>query len=91
MNFPWIQPTISAPVSVPPQQFTTADGTIQGALDGVNATFTLGVTLRRAQIWRNGLLMTQNFDCIFGSRVIIFLPGQIPQPGDVIEVQGYVS
>ena len=82
--------TINDPINAnTPQQFTTGDGTIQGAVDGTNAVFLLGVTLRRATIWRNGILMTQNLDCVFGGRGILFLASQIPQPGDIITVAGF--
>jgi hypothetical protein len=74
----------------PPQTFSTFNGTIQGVLDGTNTMFSTGVVLRRAQIWWNGVLMTLESDCTFGSRSLLFLGTQIPQAGDVLTIQGWV-
>jgi hypothetical protein len=82
--------SLSAPTAAPPQQFSTKDGSIQGALDGVNAVFLVSANLARARVWRNGVMMTLNFDCIAGGQAVLFLPGQIPQPGDVITIEGYL-
>lgn len=81
----------SSPIAAPPQQFSSTDGTITGAIDGVNAVFLLGVVLRRTSVWKNGLLMTLNTDCAAGGRSIVFLAGRIPQAGDVITVEGYAA
>lgn len=71
-----------------PQFFSTSDGSVQGTIDGTNAVFLLPAILSRAQVFRNGAAMTLNFDCVFGERSLVFLPGQIPQPGDIITVLG---
>lgn len=76
--------TINAPIVPPPQQYSSANGSVQGAIDGVNAVFTLGVVVPRAMIFRNGVAMTLNTDCTHSGQTIVFLPGQIPQPGDII-------
>jgi hypothetical protein len=80
-----------AQAAPPPQQFSTNDGSIQGAVDGVNTTFLISAALTRARVFRNGVLMTLNYDCAAGGRAIVFMAGQIPQPGDVITVEGYLS
>lgn len=66
--------------------------TIQGAIDGTNAVFSVGPMLRRAQVWKNGLLMTLNVDCAVGvpSRYVTFLAGHIPQPGDKLLIYGWI-
>lgn len=81
---------VSSPPAPPPQQFSSADGTVQGAMDGLNSVFTLSVRLRRMRVFRNGILMTLGLDCVTGLSSIVFLAGQIPQPGDIVTVSGYV-
>jgi ABC-type cobalt transport system substrate-binding protein len=83
--------TISAPLAPPPQQFSSEDGSLQGVIDGVNAAFLISAFLTRARVYRNGVMMTLNVDCVAGGRSILFLRGQIPQPGDVVTVQGYME
>lgn len=81
--------TISSfPLSFP-QSFQSTDGTLMGAINGVNNTFTMGVQLRKCQAFRNGIEMTQNYDYAWGNNVVVFLAGQIPQPGDVLKVVGW--
>ena len=74
----------------PPQTFSTFNGTIQGAVNGTNPLFTTGVELRRAQVWWNGVLKTLGSDCAFSGHSLQFLGTSIPQPGDVVTVQGWV-
>ena len=83
--------SLSDPIAPPPQQFSTLDGTIQGLIDGSNAYFTLGVTVRRGRVFRNGVQLTLNNDCVFNGRYILFLPGATPQPGDVITAHAYIA
>ncbi len=92
-----------------PVTFTTADGTITGAmdganlvfnlvfgptlfgtLDGVNDTFYTQVNFRRAQVWRNGQAMTQNFDCAVGVNAVKFFGAQVPQPGDFLLLAAWI-
>lgn len=68
---------------------TVYPGTILGVIDGANRTFSLGVELRRAQIWRNGVLMTLNVDVFFGGRYMLFSEPQTPVPGDYIMLFGW--
>ena len=94
---PTVQPpyvpqyTISAPGVPPPMQLSTNNGTLQGTVDGINTTFTMAIYLHRARIFVNGVLQTQNVDVGFGGTAMKFLPQSIPQPGDIITVEGYVS
>lgn len=84
----------------PPQTFSSADGTIQGAMDGINNLFTIGVMVQRARVWRNGILQTQSIDVNIGVNSFQFLdtqPGtsQVPHPsypqaGDILRLDGWV-
>jgi len=67
----------------PPQQYSSVNGTIQGTIDGKNTVFTLP-RLQAALVFRNGQLMTFTVDCVYTNGIIVFLPGQVPVPGDVI-------
>lgn len=73
-----------------PVQFSTEGGTITGTLDGVNDTFHLPYPLTTANVYRNGLLMTNITDSIFAFNLVVFQAGQIPIAGDVITVEGWV-
>lgn len=85
---------LSDPIVPPPQQFAsdTTPATIYGVIDGTNAVFSTGVVLRRAQIWKNGKLMTLNVGCAFGAptQYVLFLAGHIPQPGDTLLIYGWI-
>jgi hypothetical protein len=74
----------------PPQAFSSADGTIQGVMNGVNPEFIIGCWMRRAQVWRNGQLMTLNVDCCVGGQKIMFMGSQVPQSGDIIMVEAWL-
>lgn len=63
--------------------------TIFGKLDGINRSFSFGVNLRRASVYRNGLLQTLNVDVMTGPTSVLFTPVSIPQPGDVITILGW--
>lgn len=73
-----------------PAQFTTADGTITGTRDGVNATFFLAYPVATAYVYRNGVRMTNGTDVIFGANQIIFQAGQIPLSDDIITAEGWL-
>lgn len=64
--------------------------TIFGVMDGVNPLFTWQVAIRRGDVMRNGLRQTLNVDVCVGPTSMKFLPGSIPQPGDVITMWGWV-
>lgn len=73
-----------------PAQFSSALGTVTGTIDGTNATFFLSFPVTTANVYRNGILMTNNVDCTFGANQIVFVAGQIPQPLDIITVEGWL-
>lgn len=83
------QETISAPLQPPPQQLTTADGTIQGNIDGVNSIFQWQIVFPLIQLYRNGVRLTQGVDYGAGTTAVAFLPGAIPQPGDILTLEGF--
>lgn len=79
-----------AGVGTAPAQFSTANSTITGTLDGVNATFYLTYPVSTANIYRNGILMTQPGDVTFAHNQMIFQAGQIPTAGDTLTAEGWV-
>jgi hypothetical protein len=81
-------PLVSSPKEPPAQMFSTANGSLQGVMDGVNTLFTMGVTLKRGRVWRNGVLQTHGTDVAVVGQAVVFLPGAEPQPGDIITVFG---
>lgn len=83
------QITISTPLQSPPQQLTSANGTIQGNIDGINNLFQWQVYYPLIQLWRNGVLQTQGIDYGAGTTALVFLPLSIPQPGDILTLEGF--
>lgn len=63
--------------------------TITGICDGRNRLFQWGVQMQRVQVFRNGILQTFNQDIAAGQFAVVFLPGSIPQPNDLITILGY--
>lgn len=82
------QTTIAEPLQPPPQQLTTQQpgNTILGALDGVNALFTWGIWVPQYQVFRNGVLQATNTDYAGGPTSLKFLPGAVPQIGDIVTI-----
>lgn len=72
---------ISYRIVVPP--------TIFGVLDGVNNLFTWQVSMRQVQMFRNGVLMTHGLDYGSGNTAAVFMPGAIPQAGDILTLFGW--
>lgn len=87
---PYIRAQQPQGVAMAPAQFSSALGTITGAIDGVNATFYLSYPVATANIYRSGVLMTNGVDVTFGSNQIVFVAGQIPQPTDNITAEGWL-
>ena len=87
---------VSSPPEPPPSDFSTADGSLQGKLDGQNRTFTTGAMLSRTRVWLNGILMTLNVDVVASGNVVRFLqttpmPAMHGQPADIVKVQGWIQ
>jgi hypothetical protein len=78
------------PRRVVPEYFSTVNGTLMGPVDGRNPLFFASVLLKGVQVYRNGLAQTYLSDVVHqGYNGITFLPGSIPQPGDIIECWGF--
>jgi hypothetical protein len=93
----WILPPIiqwsNHPLVPPPMQYSTRDGSLVGAVDGRNATFTATVNFGRVQVFVNGMAQTLDVDCCApsGQSFIRFLPDSVPQPGDVVTVEMWTN
>lgn len=90
-SLPWSLPVEGAYDGVSLSYSIVFGPTIMGGVDGRNNLFTWGVQIPRGQIFRNGILQTLNADVVMGPTAMVFLPGAIPQPGDVITMLGYSS
>jgi len=78
--------------SMAPVQFTTNNGTITGAIDGLNAVFYLSYPVAVLDdLTVNGIRMTQGADYAFGANVITFFPSAIPtDPSAIITASGWL-
>lgn len=85
------QITISTPLQPPPQQLTSAlpNPTIFGVIDGVNQIFWWQIYFPQYQVFRNGNQLTSTVDYAGGPLSLQFFGGAIPQPGDLITLQGF--
>lgn len=77
-------------IGVGPAQFSTANGTITPTPNGVVTQFLLSYPVSTANVFRNGVLMTQPTDVAFGANSINFVAAQTPQLGDTITVEGWI-
>ena len=75
-----------------PVQFSTANGTIVGTLDGVNRIFwlTIGGVKGMSVAW-NGVTQTPNVDYTALNNQITFAVSSIPQPSDIITADAYLQ
>jgi hypothetical protein len=68
--------------------------TMNGTMNGSNAAFTLARAPSPATsllLFRNGLLQTAGVDYTLSGSSVSFLPGSVPQPGDMIQASYRVS
>jgi hypothetical protein len=72
-----------------PMQFSSANGTIIGSIDGVNLVFWLSLGVQGFSLYRNGLLQTLNMDYVATNNQLTFLSASVPQPGDTLTAEGY--
>lgn len=89
----WRAPFIAAPSGgsgTAPAQFSSALGTITGAIDGSNTQFFLPYPVSTASVYRNGDRLTSGTDYTFGANLITFAALQIPTAGDIITVDGWL-
>lgn len=74
-----------------PNQFSSANGTIVGTIDGVNATFWLTLAVQPSySIFVNGVLQTVNLNYTTLSNQFTFLNPYLPQPGDAITAEAFL-
>jgi hypothetical protein len=86
---PWVFPVAGAYDGVSKAYQVQAGPTITGNCDGKNTLFGVGVNCARMQIFRNGLLQANGVDVANGPTCVVFLPGSVPAPGDILTVLGY--
>jgi hypothetical protein len=72
-----------------PVQYSSALGSIVGQIDGINNLFWIVVGVTSMQLYRNGILQTVGTDYTYVSNQITFLPGKLPQPGDVLTADAF--
>lgn len=76
-----------------PLQFTSANGTIIGTIDGINLVFFLPLGVQQnIGLYRNGDLQTYGMppaDYVNVGNQITFNTGSVPQPGDILTASAY--
>jgi hypothetical protein len=72
-----------------PQQFSSANGTIVGVIDGVNTVFYLTLGVLSLSLYRNGVLQTAGVDYTSQNNMITFLPASVPKPGDILTSEAF--
>lgn len=75
-----------------PIQFSTASGTIVGAVNGTNKVFTLSIGgVASLVVYRNGALQTAGTNYTALNNQITFLTPSTPQTGDVVTAEAYLT
>lgn len=72
-----------------PVQFSSANGTIVGTIDGSNLVFYLTLGILSFSLYRNGVLQTLGFDYTALNNQITFLVASVPIAGDILTAEGY--
>jgi len=86
---PWSLPLAGAYDGVSTAFQIVFGPTISGDCNGLNAVFGTAVSLARMQVFRNGILQTAGTDYGAFATVLVFKPGALPQPGDILALLGY--
>lgn len=73
-----------------PVYYTSASGTLTGAINGVNVTFLMPVSARAVSVVVNGITMTPALAYAHSGNAIVFLAGYEPPTGSDISVQAYI-
>lgn len=89
--------TTPFPAFMPPIGVISTDGgsnvgaptnaVITGTIDGSNDTFTLPASYLRVLLYRNGALLNESIAYTISGATITFLPGYIPQTGDILRAE----
>lgn len=75
-----------------PIQVSSALGSIVGSIDGINLIFWLNLSqVVTMVLYRNGVMQTIGTDYSFVSNQITFAPASVPQPGDILTAEAYVT
>jgi hypothetical protein len=72
-----------------PVQYSSANGTIIGMIDGINHRFWIVVGVTNMTLYVNGLMQTVGQDYTFIGNQIDFLPDHYPMPGDRITADAW--
>jgi hypothetical protein len=72
-----------------PIQFSSQNGTIVGAINGINRVFYISIGVKSAIVYWNGVLQTENLDYTRINNQITFIGTYAPQTGDVVTAEGY--
>lgn len=77
---------------MPPSQFTTADHTLTGAVDGQNRNYAFTSAPAAAEVlpFLNGILMTQPLDAQTTGDALVMSPLQLPHTGDTVTVRAFI-
>lgn len=76
---------------MPPSQFTTADGSLTGPVNGANTEFALSSSpvATTALPFLNGLLMTEPIDAVTSGDTLAMR--QVPLTGDTVTVEAFIA
>lgn len=96
---PWAIPYVAAQQGTTgggamnvPIDFTTADGSIIGPVDGINTVFWLNIGgVTSMEVFRNGIKQTYGVDFTWVNNQINFLPSSTPQIDDIITASATTS
>lgn len=64
--------------------------TITGSIDGENFTFSLSGLPQDLDLYRNGILQYPNVAYTLNGTIVTFLPGYVPQPGDLLRAKATI-
>jgi hypothetical protein len=73
-----------------PVQFSSTNGGIIGAIDGINNTFVVNAAVLSMSVYVNQGLQVQGVDYVPTNNQMVFNPASIPQPGSSITAQCYL-
>lgn len=87
----WMGINVSAPGgggSVP-MDYTSTAGTVVGAINGVNASFTIPIAASSVEVIVNGITMAPGVGYNHSANAIVFVTGYEPPTGSVVHVRAY--
>ena len=72
-----------------PVQYSTSNGTIVGAVNGINSVFVINVGTVSYTVFVNGVFQTAGVDYNMLGNQFTFTSGSIPQPGSIVSANVY--